>query len=203
MSSPAPAALRDAAAAALGPGGSVAHDPWTTFTRYAAPFLERHGIWALDHQGEDSSFWAYLAWAPGERARLLTARPGEFVAVARDDGVVLAAGAQAVAYALAFLHTTRPAVPLTTVLRSPDDLPAVPAPDPDEQLRLAVLARRHGAELAPVAHPGPDGRHVVTVHLARDRELVRVLLTVARDGRVDVSETVVATGLPFQSAGLG
>jgi len=196
-------ALRDAAAEALGAGGSVAHDPWTTFTPYPAPFLSRHGIWALDHESEDSSLWLFLGWAAGERARLLTGRPDEFVAMAHDDGVDLRAPEQAIAYALAYLHTTRPAAPLTTVLRSLDDLPAVPAPDTGERLRLAALARRRGGDFAPAATALPGGGHAVTVHVARDRDLVRARLLLSPAGDVEVAEDTLEADLPLQAAGLG
>ena len=183
-------ALREAVAALLG-DRHLPFSPDTSFTRYPAPFLRRHGIWALDHAGEEHALFLFVAWAEGEPARLLSGRPGELVATVRADGGKIASSGEALAYALALVEVTRDPGPLLTVLRSAADLPLVPHPTPAELASLAALA------LAPPSADAVADGYAVTLDAARNDALVRIAVDVAPDGGATVTEQLRADELPL------
>jgi hypothetical protein len=190
---PASVELRAAAAEMLG-DSKLPFDAATTFTRYPAPFLRRHEIWALDYADAHHAVFLFVSWAEGEPARLLSGRPEAFVATARADGVTIASPDEALVYATTLLEATRETGPLLTVLRSAADLPLVP--DPTDAERAAI----ESLEIVPPSARAAVEGYAVALLVTRDETLLRLVVDVGRDGGATVTETELADDLPLVCA---
>jgi hypothetical protein len=177
----------------------LAFDWRTTLTPYPAPFLTRHAIWAVENFAHHHPIFLFFAQAEGGEARILTGDPVAFVRVAQDDGVRIAAPEEAVAYASAYLWTTRDTDVLFSILTSVDDLRTVPNPTAEEGRQIEDLRSRYGDVVTPPFAGAVDDLFIVTLFASRNQALERHALTVSRGGDVSDDVETLERDLPLVS----
>jgi hypothetical protein len=194
------AALRDVLAAALEPSAPVSADvlraPETTLERYALAPLRRYALWQVYYPGDMHAVVFFVAYAPDGPVMSLTGQPDAFVELARADGLSIGDPASAVAYARAYLETTRSMAELFYLVASVDDVMFLPAPSDEERARIAAFRATYAEVIQPPS-AAPDGPpFTVTIYAIREQALERHTLTVARDGAIADDVTTLATDAP-------
>ena len=170
--------------------------PETSLERYPAPFFPRLAIYKVIYHSSHHPLGFYAAWAPGLPAYLLSDEPQNFVAAALADGVSLDSAEAALAYARAYLDTTRAADELFYVLDSAEAVRFYPEMGEEEQQRADRFRATYAHIIAPPsAAPAGTGWRV-TLYAMRQQALERLTLRLTPFGAVDITGQILEAGLP-------
>jgi hypothetical protein len=139
----------------------------------------------------------FTGFRPPRKAYLLTGQPGHFVQMAQDDGVALDAAEQAIAYAVAYLETTRSMSDLVYLVRSVDDVQVRPNLEDEEMTAAVGFTEQYRTIIVPPAAEATSGGFVVTAYAIREQALERHRLSVHRDGGIQPTVETLETDLPL------
>src|SRR5947209_3969894 len=82
-------------------------DRMTRIELYPAPFLKHHQIYRVEHLNPRKPILFYVGFVPGEPAYLLTGKPGNYIQLAKTDGLVVDSPEVAENYVAVYLEVTR------------------------------------------------------------------------------------------------
>lgn len=182
------------------PWAATARSPEATITRVAAPSWLRGAIWRVERFMPTRPLIFYVAIGARGPSRL-TGNPPAFDAWMRDEGVTVTSGEAAVALARLFVETTRNT---GTRLQIADTVDALPLRAGSTEAEVAARARVR-EELAPKIRPPsaqrrPRGGWDVVASAVEGMQLVRLRLTVARNGETGMKSEVIRSDLPLAYA---
>ncbi|WP_433327538.1 hypothetical protein [Spirillospora sp. CA-294931] len=164
-------------------------------TPMAAPFLKSWRVYQVDYRQSSRPVMFHVALG-GSQAYLLTGDPAAFGKMTKADGSSVGEATTAAAVATLYVQTTRPSGKLSYVVNGVDQIKFRP------NISGSAAARRDQivSEYRPVIKPPaavPKGRDfAVTVHVVRDRELIRRDLTISPRGDVEDKPKTVVSDLP-------
>lgn len=176
---------------------ALTNDARTTITAYPAPFLRRYAIYSVLHKNPHHPVMFFVAYAPGRSAYLLTDAPDDFVQMARADGVRIDTPETAVAYANAYIDTTRGMDKLFYRIGAAAEARFRPELDDEETRAKEEFLRQYESALKPSNAVAATSGFDVTVYAIREQALERHVLSVAHDGQTSDEVTVLAEDLPL------
>jgi len=169
--------------------------PETRVTQLATPFFERGAVFLITARTGSRPLLFTVGLAEPDFAVLLESDAEAFGELAARAGVRLETPGDRAAYAGTFLAATRAFDRTFTVVHSVDDIVVRPSPSEEAAARFAEMRAAHGAAIEPPTL-SDDAPWLYRLFALRGRELVRIELTLHRDGRVTTREAVLARALP-------
>lgn len=169
--------------------------PGTVVTPLATPFFERGAVLMVTARVGSRPLLFTVGLAEPDFAVLLESDAAAFGDLAARAGVRLETPADRAAYAETFLAATRAFDRTFTVVHNVNDVVARPSKAEEAAARLAQMRADHGAAIEPPTL-SDDAPWLYRAFALRGRDLVRIELTLHRDGRVTTREAVLARALP-------
>lgn len=178
----------------------IVRDARTTIHRIPAPFLRQGLIFRVDHALPQRPMTFTVGYArPGNTVILLADNPAGFQSLVAQAGAVVETHEQRLAYALAWLETTRRFDQSFAVLKSFGDLRPMANPAPDQQLALQALRRKYEG-LITLPAPRQSAPWTLPLYVLQRNDLVLFTATIQADGAGSMSRTVLEANTPLLPA---
>ena len=174
-----------------------AGDPQADIEIYAAPFLKRYRIYRINYFGGRKVDLFYVAVADGLRAYVLTPYPENYIAMAREEGLVIDDPETAVNYVTVYVEVTRSMSSLSYLVQSVDEVRFRPNLTPEqEEVKGAFIERYRSVITGPTANPVAGGFDVFA-YTVREQVLEQHRFQVSRDGDIQDAVNVLEQNLPL------
>lgn len=182
----------DLAAAAL-----ASDDDTAIYPSHRNVPLRRYALYLVVNYGPDHPRSLFVAYTPHEPAIVLTAHPQHFSTLAHADGLTLDTPDAAVAWARAYLETTRTNAEIFYVVSTFDDILTLNDPDPDTARPIVAFRAMYATQIAPPRAIAGGPPFDVVAWAIREQSLERHHLHVTLDGNISDTIETVASDLPL------
>lgn len=162
----------------------------------AVPF-QRYALYLAVSYNPYNPASLYFAYAPGESAIVLTRHPEHFAELARADGLTIEAPDAAIAWARAYLETTRTTDEIFYLVSTIDDVQTLTSSPLASDQQVEAFRSEYSAIIHPpeVSPEGPP--YDVRIWAIREQSLELHRLRVEESGEIVDSIDVVASDLPL------
>lgn len=176
-------------------------DQSTSIELYAAPFLKHYRIYRVIYFGKHHPDLFYVGFAPGSHAYLLTSHAENYIALAREDGVVIDSPETAINYVTVFVEVTRSMSSLSYLVNSVDEVKFRPnLTDEQEKIKTAFIEKYRSVITSPTATRTASG-YAVTAYVVHEQALQEHRFNVSSDGDIQDQMDVVEHDLPLVYGG--
>ena len=168
----------------------------TTIDPIATPFFSDGSIQRVIYPSPYRPVTFVFGFAGKDFAISLAKNPDGFVELAKHAGLLLDSSQMRVAYAEAFLESTRDFQKRLQILRRFEDIELINQPTVEERENYDALRMKYQKQIKPPEVSGKDAS-VVKLWVLKQQDLLRARLTIADDGSVKVNEETVEKELPI------
>lgn len=178
----------------------MVRDSRTTVRRVPTPFLRNGLIFRVDHALPQRKVVFTVGYARPENFVVLLADNAEgFQALVARASPLVETHEQRLAYAVAWLETTRRFDRSFAILKSFSDLRPVANPNPEQRLALQALRAKYEALIA-LPPPGRAAPWVLPVYALQQNDLVLFSVTIQANGTGSLARAVLEANTPLLPA---
>jgi hypothetical protein len=189
--------LRDALASVSEHYASLVMDPSSVVETYPAPFLKQYRIYGVQYFTAHKSILFYVGFALGRNACLLTAYPQNYVAMAREDGIVIDSPEVAVNYVTVYLEVTRSMAALSYLVQSVGEVGFRPNLTAEEENTKTLFMEKYRSVITSLTANTTASGYEVTAYVVREQTLERHTLKVSAEGDIKDEVSVLEQRLPL------